>query len=135
MKSLFGIIGVSLILLTGPALTQESAEQGFVIALKNGSTIRGRTLSRDQASGKLRLTMTETSEREPKSYAIVSMDDAEAIRAPVADSESIRIRLRGGSELKCREFTLGADTITVKLGSASKVQVPWDDIESISFGS
>src|SRR5262245_18106899 len=118
MKRLIGIIGVSVLLLTGTVLAQESTEQGFVIALKNGSTIRGRTLSRDQASGKLRLTMTETSSREPKSYAIVSMDDAEAIRAPVADSESIRIRLRGGSELKCREFTLGTDTITVKIGSA-----------------
>jgi hypothetical protein len=129
------IIAIAFLLsLTPIVAAQDTTEQGFVITLKNGSTIRGRTLSRDETTGKLRLTMTETSASQPKSYAIVAMDDAEAIRAPVADTDSIRIRLRGGSELRCREFSLGADTITVKLGTASRVDVPWEEIESISFG-
>jgi hypothetical protein len=117
-----------------PGFAQEPAS-GFVISLKNGSTIRGRTLSRDEASGRLRLTMTETSNNEPKSYAVIAMDDAEAIRAPVADTDSITIKLRGGSQLKCKEFILDADKITVKLGTRSQVEVPWDQIESISFGA
>lgn len=79
--------------------------------------------------------MTETTGSEPKSYAIISMDDAEAIRAPVADTESIRIRLRNGSDLRCKEFSLGTNVITVKLGTASRIDVPWDEIESISFGT
>lgn len=125
---------VAALLLTSAAVAQE-LQGGFVITLKNGSTIRGRTLSRDEASGKLRLTMTETTGSEPKSYAIISMDDAEAIRAPVADTESIRIRLRNGSDLRCKEFSLGTNVITVKLGTASRIDVPWDEIESISFGT
>jgi hypothetical protein len=129
------IIAIAFLLSLMPIVAaQDTTEQGFVITLKNGSTIRGRTLSRDETTGKLRLTMTETSASQPKSYAIVAMDDAEAIRAPVADTDSIRIRLRGGSELRCREFSLGADTITVKLGTASRVDVPWEEIESITFG-
>lgn len=115
------------------ALAQE-LQGGFVITLKNGSTIRGRTLAREETSGKLRLTMTETAGSQPKSFAVISMDDAEAIRAPVADTESIRIRLRNGSDLRCKEFSLGADLITVKLGTASRVDVPWTEIESITFG-
>ncbi|HEU4386321.1 MAG TPA: hypothetical protein VFV34_00900 [Blastocatellia bacterium] len=116
-----------------PSDAQESG-QGFVITLKNGSTIRGRTLSRDETTGKLQLTMTETGSSQPKSYAVIAMDDAEAIRAPVADTDSIIIKLRGGSALKCKEFALAADKITVKLGTRSQVEVPWDQIESISFG-
>ena len=113
---------------------QESAKSGFIITLKNGSTIRGRTLSREEGGAKLRLTMTETASNEPKSYAVIAMDDAEGIRASTSETDSIRIKVRGGSELRCKEFVLGADVITVKLGSASKVEVPWDQIESISFG-
>jgi hypothetical protein len=134
MKITLAVIATALALaLSTPGLAQESA-QGFVITLKNGSTIRGRTLSRDETTGKLRLTMTETGSSQPKSYAVIAMDDAEAIRAPVADTDSIIIKLRGGSELKCKEFILATDKITVKLGSRSQVEVPWDQIESISFG-
>jgi len=129
---------VFLVILTGvffanPAFAQEGSQTGFVITLKNGSTIRSRTLLRDEATGKLRLTMTETSGGAPKSFAMVSMDDAESIRASAADTDSIRIKLIGGSELKCKEFGLSGDTVSVKLGSASRVDVKWDQIESISF--
>src|SRR5436853_2441139 len=113
---------------------QESGKGGFVITLKNGSTIRGRTLSREEGGTRLRLNMTETSSSEPKSYAVVATDDAESIKASTTESDSIRIKVRGGTELKCKEFVLGTDVITVKLGSASRVDVPWDQIESISFG-
>jgi hypothetical protein len=116
------------------ATAQDSAGPGFIIALKNGSSIRGRALARDAESGKLRLTMTETAGGEPKSYAVVFMDDVEAIRASSADSDSITIKLRGGSQLRCKEFTLGGQKITVKVGSASRVEVTWEEIESISFG-
>ncbi|HJQ67990.1 MAG TPA: hypothetical protein VKA70_03415 [Blastocatellia bacterium] len=131
MKTRFGILTIAMtLLLASAALAQES---GFVISMKNGSSIRGRVLSRDEATGNLRLTMTETSGGAPKSYAIISMEDAEAIRPSNADSESIRIKLRGGSELRCKEFSINGDTINVKLGSASRVDVSWDQIESISF--
>jgi hypothetical protein len=126
-----GIAGA--ILLATTVCGQDSGGGGFVITLKNGSAIRGRTLSRDEKNGKLMLTMTETASAEPKSYALISMDDADSIKASTSDSDSIRIRVKGGSELKCREFALGPDKVTVKLGSRSSVDVLWDQIESISF--
>ena len=119
---------------SAPRIQDSVKGVGFVITLKNGSTIRGRTLAREEGGGRLRLTMTETSSSEPKSYAVIATDDAESIRASTADTDSIRIKIRGGSELRCKEFILGADVITVKLGTASRVDVPWDQIESISFG-
>ncbi|MFY9611792.1 MAG: hypothetical protein WAU45_24665 [Blastocatellia bacterium] len=122
-----------LLILAGFAIAQDAAQTGFVITLKNGSTIRGRTLSRDESSGTLRLTMTETGSGEAKSYAIISPDDTVDIRSSSSDSDSIRIRLKGGSELKCKEFVLQGDAVAVKLGSASRVEVKWSDIESISF--
>ena len=61
------------------------------------------------------------------------MDDAESIRASAADTDSIRIKLIGGSELKCKEFGLSGEVVSVKLGSASRVDVRWDQIESITF--
>ena len=116
-----------------PAVAQDSSQTGFVITLKNGSTIRSRTLLRDEATGKLHLTMTETSGGAPKSFAMVAMEDAESIRASASDSDSIRIKLIGGSELKCKEFGLSGDSVSVKLGSASRVDVKWEQIESITF--
>jgi hypothetical protein len=115
------------------ALGQEAGLTGFVITLRNGSKVVGRTLARDEASGKLRLTMTESSSGEPKSYALIAMEDAESIRASSADTDSIRIRVKGGTELRCREFGLGPDKVSVKIGAQSRVDVPWDQIESISF--
>ena len=114
------------------AAVAQDTQPGFVISLKNGSSIRGRTLARDE-SGNLRLTMSESSSGAPKSYAVIAMDDAEAIRASTADSDSIVIKLSGGSELRCKEFGLNGDTVTVKLGTASKIEVRWENIESISF--
>lgn len=114
------------------AAAQDSGSPGFVISMKNGSTIRGRTLSRDEASGKLRLSMTEAS-GEAKSYAIIAPEDTTEIRSSASDSDSIRIRLKGGSDLRCKEFSLNGDSVAVKLGSATKVEVKWTDIESISF--
>jgi len=122
------------ILLAASAAAQDISGPGFVITLKNGSTIRGRTLARDDTSGKLRLIMTETGSRQPKSYAMIAMEDADAIKASTADTESILIKVRGGSELRCKEFGLGPDRVTVKIGTSSRVEVPWDQIESISFG-
>ncbi|MEW6212445.1 MAG: hypothetical protein AB1631_29235 [Acidobacteriota bacterium] len=119
-------------LVSASAVAQES-QPGFVISLKNGSSIRGRTLARDEASGNLRLTMTESSSGAPKSYAVISMDDAEAIRASTASEDSIIIKLQGGSELRCKEFGLNGDMVTIKLGTASKLEVRWENIESISF--
>jgi hypothetical protein len=115
-----------------PTLAQDTGGSGFVISLKNGSTIRGRTLSRDEATGKLRLAMSEEA-GEAKSYAVIAPEDTTEIRSSSADSDSIRIRLKGGSDLRCKEFSLNGDTVAVKLGSASKVEVRWSDIESISF--
>jgi hypothetical protein len=108
-------------------------ETGFVISLKNGSSIRGRTLSRDESTGKLRLAMTESVDGEAKSYAVIAPEDTSEIRSSASDSDSIRIRLKGGSDLRCKEFALVGDAVAVKLGSASKVEVRWSDIESISF--
>lgn len=120
-------------LLPALAAAQDSTEAGFVISLKNGSSVRGRTLARDETTGNLRLTMTESSEGSPKSYAIIAMDDAESIRASSAETESIVIKLLGGSELRCKEFGLNGDTVSIKLGTASRVDVLWSQIESISF--
>lgn len=118
--------------LTPRALAQESPS-GFIILLKNGSAVRGRTLTRDTDSGRLRVSMTETTSGEPKSYAVIAMEDAESIRASSTDADTISIKLQGGSELKCKEFTLNGETVTVKLGTASRVEVRWEDIASISF--
>ena len=131
MKIRFGTLSIALtLLMAATALAQES---GFIISMKNGSQIRGRVLTRDETTGNLRLTMTETSGGTPKSYAIISMEDAETIRPSNTESDSIRIKLRGGSELRCKEFSISGDVINVKLGSASRVDVSWDQIESISF--
>jgi hypothetical protein len=115
-----------------PATAQDAGSSGFVISLKNGSTIRGRTLTRDDTTGKLRLAMTEAG-GEAKSYAVIAPEDTTEIRSSASDSDSIRIRLKGGSDLRCKEFSLNGDSVAVKLGSASKVEVRWSDIESISF--
>ena len=115
-----------------PGLAQDTGQPGFVITLKNGSTLRGRTLSRDEATGKLRLTMTEAA-GEAKSFAVIAADDTSEIRSSAGEGDSIRIRLKGGSDLRCKEFSLAGDSVAVKLGSASKVEIRWSDIESISF--
>ncbi|HWN98778.1 MAG TPA: hypothetical protein VNS63_05855 [Blastocatellia bacterium] len=115
------------------AIAQDAAQSGFVISLKNGSSIRGRTLTRDESSGTLRLAISETGSGVAKSYAMISPDDTVDIRSSSSDTDSIRIKLKGGSELKCKEFNLNGDSVAVKLGSASRVEVKWSDIESISF--
>ncbi|MBI3651545.1 MAG: hypothetical protein HY231_11060 [Acidobacteria bacterium] len=131
IKSIF-LATLILFLLTSMTAAQNEPA-GFVILLKNGSAVRGRTLVRDEASGRLRVAMTETSSGEAKSYAVIAMEDAESIRASSSDSESIRIKLLGGSEVKCKEFSLNGDTVTIKLGTASHLEVRWDEIASISF--
>ncbi|HXG95450.1 MAG TPA: hypothetical protein VNN73_24175 [Blastocatellia bacterium] len=113
---------------------QDAGQPGFVITLKNGSTLRGRTLSRDEASGRLRLAMAESDAGEARTYAVIAPEDTTAISSSSADSDSIRIKLKGGSEIRCKEFSLNGDTVSIKLGTASKVEVRWDEIESISFG-
>jgi len=126
------LITVIAFVIAVPTAAQETGGSGFVISLKNGSTIRGRTLSRDDTTGKLRLAMTEAG-GEAKSYAVIAPDDTTEIRSSASDNDSIRIRLKGGSDLRCKEFSLNGDSVAVKLGSASKVEVKWSDIESISF--
>jgi len=126
------IITVLALILAVPIAAQDTGASGFVISLKNGSTIRGRTLSRDDTSGKLRLTMTEAG-GEAKSYAVIAPEDTSEIRSSASEGDSIRIKLKGGSDLRCKEFSLNGDSVAVKLGSASKVEVRWTDIESISF--
>jgi hypothetical protein len=126
------IITVTAIMLVAPIAAQDAGASGFVISLKNGSTIRGRTLSRDEATGKLRLAMTESG-GEANSYAVIAPEDTAEIRSSASDTDSIRIKLKGGSDLRCKEFSLEGDAVAVKLGSATKVQVKWSDIESISF--
>jgi hypothetical protein len=64
---------------------------------------------------------------------MISPDDTIDIRSSSSDTDSIRIKLKGGSELKCKEFVLQGDAVAVKLGAASRVEVKWSDIESISF--
>jgi hypothetical protein len=130
-KSIFSI--AASLLLAATVAGQEAASTGFIISLKNGSTIRGRQLARDESTGMLRLTMTESSTGSPKSYAIISMDDAEAIRTTTSETDSISIKLIGGSELRCKEFGLDGDIVRVKLGTASRIEVRWDQIESITF--
>jgi hypothetical protein len=127
------LISATAVLLFTSIVSAQQEQAGFIILLKNGSAVRGRTLVRDEASGRLRVAMTETSSGEAKSYAVIAMEDAESIRASSSESESIRIKLAGGSELKCKEFTLNGDTVTVKLGTASRIEVRWEDIASISF--
>ena len=135
MKKRNSILSIAASLLLAVSISaQDAAATGFVISLKNGSTIRGRQLARDESTGKLRLTMTESSAGSPKSFAIIDMDDAEAIRASTSDTDSIRIKLIGGSELRCKEFGLNGEMVTVKLGTASRLDVRWDQIESITFG-
>ena len=132
LKTTFAIITIFL-MLGVPILAQDTGAAGFIISLKNGSSVRGRTLSRDDATGKLRLAMTEDASGEAKSYAVIAPEDTAEIRSSASDSDSIRIRLKGGSDLRCKEFSLNGDSVAVKLGSASKVEVRWSDIESISF--
>ena len=127
------IATVIALILAAPVAAQDATTSGFVISLKNGSTIRGRTLSRDDVTGKLRLSMTEAVGGEAKSYAVIAPEDTTEIRSSASDSDSIRIKLKGGSDLRCKEFSLNGDSVAVKLGSASKVEVRWSDIESISF--
>ena len=124
---------IAALILAVPIAAQDAGQPGFVIKLKNGSTLRGRTLSRDDSNGALRLVMTEASDAGPKSYAVIAADDTAEITSSSSDSESIRIKLKGGSDLRCREFSLSGDSVAVKLGSASKVEIKWSDIESISF--
>lgn len=126
------IITLTALMLVAPIVAQEAGASGFVISLKNGSTIRGRTLSRDETTGKLRLAMTESG-GEANSYAVIAPEDTAEIRSSASDTDSIRIRLKGGSDLRCKEFSLEGDAVAVKLGSATKVEVRWSDIESISF--
>lgn len=126
------IVMAMAMMMAAPTAAQDAPGSGFVISLKNGSTIRGRTLSRDEASGKLRLAMTEA-DGEAKSYAVIAPEDTSEIRSSASEGDSIRIKLKGGSDLRCKEFSLNGDAVAVKLGSASKVEVKWSDIESISF--
>jgi len=132
IKTIFFFIIAALILAV-PVAAQEAGQPGFVIKLRNGSTLRGRTLSRDDSNGALRLVMTEAIDAVPKSYAVIAADDTTEITSSASDSESIRIKLKGGSDLRCKEFSLSGDSVAVKLGSASRVEIKWSDIESISF--
>lgn len=127
------LIAIAALILALPIGAQDAGQPGFVISLKNGSTLRGRTLSRDESTGALRLTMTEGIDAVPKSYAVIAPEDTAEIRSSASDTDSIRIRLKGGSDLRCKEFSLSGDSVAVKLGSASKVEIRWSDIESISF--
>lgn len=137
MKKMTAYLLAALIFAGGLASTtvngQDTGQAGFVVSLKNGSTIRGRTLARDESTGKLRLVMTESATGAAESYAVISMADADTIRASASTTDSIRIKLIGGSELRCKEFDLSRDVVTVKLGTASRVEVRWDEIESITF--
>ena len=134
MKSNTTLVSAALVMVIAVSIAaQDAGGSGFVITLKNGSTVRGRTLSRDETSGKLRLAMTEEAGGEARSYAMIAPEDTTEIRSSATDSDSIRIRLKGGSDLRCKEFALNGDAVAVKLGSASKVEVRWSDIESISF--
>jgi len=132
IKTIF-LFTIAALILAVPIAAQDAGQPGFVIKLKNGSTLRGRTLSRDDSSGALRLVMTEASDAGPKSYAVIASDDTAEITSSSSDSESIRIKLKGGSDLRCKEFSLSGDSVAVKLGSASRVEIKWSDIESIRF--
>src|SRR4051812_27950403 len=111
MKIKITLLNIAAMLaLTISAAAQDAGQLGFVISLKNGSTIKGRTLSRDDQTGKLRLSMTETGAGEARSYAIISPEDASDIRSSSSETDSIRINLKGGSQIKCKEFVLSGDT-------------------------
>ncbi len=134
MKSKTTLVSAILVIMIAvPIAAQDAGVSGFVISLKNGSTVRGRTLSRDETTGKLRLAMTEEAGGEARSYAMIAPEDTTEIRSSASNSDSIRIKLKGGSDLRCKEFAMNGDAVAVKLGSASKVEVRWSDIESISF--
>ncbi len=134
MKSKTTLVSAILVIMIAvPIAAQDAGGSGFVISLKNGSTVRGRTLSRDETTGKLRLAMTEEAGGEARSYAMIAPEDTTEIRSSASNSDSIRIKLKGGSDLRCKEFAMNGDAVAVKLGSASKVEVRWSDIESISF--
>ncbi|MFY9557410.1 MAG: hypothetical protein WAV47_22085, partial [Blastocatellia bacterium] len=90
-------------------------------------------LSRDDVTGKLRLAMSEEPGGDARSYAVIAPEDTTEIRSSSNEGEMIRIKLKGGSDLRCKEFALNGDMVAVKIGSASKVEVRWSDIESISF--
>jgi hypothetical protein len=115
------------IITAASAAAQDTAQSGFAISLKNGSNVRGRTLSRDENTGKLRLEMSENS------YAVIAPEDTVAIQSPSGANDSISIKLKGGSELRCKEFALNGEVVAVKLGTATRVEVRWNEIESISF--
>ncbi len=118
---------ITAIITVASAAAQDTAQSGFAISLKNGSNVRGRTLSRDETTGKLRLAMSENS------YAVIAPEDTVSIQSPSGAADSISIKLKGGSELRCKEFALNGEMVAVKLGTASRVEVRWTDIESISF--
>jgi len=118
---------ITAIITVASAAAQDTAQSGFAISLKNGSNVRGRTLSRDETTGKLRLAMSENS------YAVIAPEDTVSIQSPSGAADSISIKLKGGSELRCKEFALNGELVAVKLGTASRVEVRWTDIESISF--
>ena len=118
---------ITAIITAASAAAQDTAQSGFAISLKNGSNVRGRTLSRDETTGKLRLAMSENS------YAVIAPEDTISIQSPSGAADSISIKLKGGSELRCKEFALNGEMVAVKLGTASRVEVRWTDIESISF--
>jgi hypothetical protein len=120
-------------ILLSVTVTVSAQEPGFTLSLKNGSTLRGGALAREEGSGRLRLTMTE-SNGTAKSYAVVAAEDIEAIRASSAGATSIKIKLLDGSELMCKEFSLSGDILSVKLGTASRLEIPWDQVESVNFG-
>lgn len=115
------------IITAASAVAQDTAQSGFAISLKNGSSVRGRTLSRDETTGKLRLAMSENS------YAVIAPEDTVSIQSPSGASDSISIKLKGGSELRCKEFALSGEVVAVRLGTATRVEVRWNEIESISF--
>lgn len=133
MKTKTTLLCLTLALIIASPVFAQDAQSGFVISLKNGSSLRGRSLSRDESTGKLRLAMSEEAGGAAKSYAVIAPEDTTEIRSSASDNDSIRIRLKGGSDLRCKEFALNGDSVAVKLGSASKVEVRWVDIESISF--
>ena len=126
-------IKITLLLIAIAAITaasaaaQDTTQSGFAISLKNGSNVRGRTLSRDETTGKLRLQMSENS------YAVIAPEDTISIQSPSGATDSISIKLKGGSELRCKEFALNGEVVAVKLGTATRVEVRWNEIESISF--
>ena len=128
MKIKMTLLSVAAVLLATVAVfAQDPAQSGFAISMKNGSTVRGRTLSRDDQTGNLRLAMSENS------YAVIAPEDTVSIQSPAGAADSISIKLKGGSELRCKEFALNGEVVSVKLGTATRVEVRWGEIESISL--